>query len=70
MEGYSLFAVCNIAYSTVFVVLGVLALVMHLITTVLPERQKGTDAAIIAAISSTIATLYPQAQVTKIEEES
>jgi hypothetical protein len=70
MHGYTLFAVCNIAYMTCFVVLGVLALVMHVLTTAFPERSKGGDAAVIAAVSSTIAAFYPQAQVTKIEEES
>lgn len=70
MDGYSLPAVCNLAYMTCFAVLGFLAVVMYAITLVLPERRKETDAAAIAAITGTIAILYPSAQVTKIEEES
>ncbi len=70
MDGYSLPAVCNLAYMTCFVVLGFLAIVMYAITILLPERRKETDPATVAAISSTIAILFPNAQVTKIEEES
>ncbi len=70
MEQYSLFAVCNIAYTTCFVVLGVLALVMYAITAVFPVGTAKTDAALIAAITSTVAAIIPDAQVTKIEEES
>lgn len=71
MEQYSLLAICTIAYSTCFVILGVLALVMHAITIVFPGSATAkTDAALIAAISSTVAAIIPDAQVTKIEEES
>ena len=69
MDEFSLFAVCNIAYMTVFAVLGVLAVAMHLITLILPDRKKGTDAAVVAAIAGTVATLFTHARVTKIEEE-
>ena len=70
MEQYSLFAVCNIAYTTCFAVLGTLALIMHAITFLLPEQKQKTDPALVAAISSTVAAIIPHAQVTKIEEES
>jgi hypothetical protein len=70
MEQYSLFAVCNIAYTTCFVVLGVLALFMRAITAIFPGSTVKVDAALVAAISSTVAAIIPDAQVTKIEEES
>ncbi len=69
MAGNDLFSVCNVAYTTVFLVLGILAIVIYLITILFPGRQDKTDAALVAAVTGTVATLFPQAQVTKIEEE-
>ena len=60
---------CALAFAVVFVLLLILALAMRLITTAFPEPVAGTDAAVIAAISTTVASLVPGARVTKIEEE-
>ena len=70
MEVTNLFAVCGLAFGAVFVLLAFLALAMHLITLFFPERRSPTDPTVVAAISSTVATLYPGARVTRIEEES
>jgi hypothetical protein len=43
---------------------------MQLITVLFPERKAAVDPTVVAAISSTVATLYPGARVTRIEEES
>ena len=66
----NLLAVCGIAFGAVFVLLLFLAIVMQLITVLFPVREGKLDGTVVAAISSTVASLYPGARVTKIEEES
>jgi hypothetical protein len=65
-----LLAVSATAFTAVFVLLALLAVVMHVITLVFPERPSRIDPVLVAAITSTVSTLYPNARVTKIEEES
>jgi hypothetical protein len=69
LEATSLFPVCCIAFVAVFVLLAFLAMAMQLITLLFPERKVAVDPVLVAAISSTVASLYPGAQVTRIEEE-
>ena len=69
MIATSLFAVCGLAFLIVFLLLSFLAVVMHLITEAFPEREVALEPAMVAAISSTVATLIPGARVTRIEEE-
>jgi hypothetical protein len=66
----SLFSVCVIAMIAVFILLGLLALLMELITTVFPYVRGLTDTAVVAAITTTVASVYPGARVTRIEEET
>lgn len=68
MEGPSLLAVCNTAFTVVFLVLGLLALVIQVVTLVLPARPLRTDPAVVAAISAAVATQQPGAQVVHIKE--
>jgi hypothetical protein len=70
LDVMNLFAICGIAFGAVFVLLSFLALTMQLITVLFPERKAAVDPTVVAAISSTVATLYPGARVTRIEEES
>ncbi len=63
-----LFAACCLAFVVVFLLLAVLASVMRLITTLFPEHKVPLDPALVAAISTTVANVYPGARVTKIEE--
>ena len=65
----NLFAVCSLAFLTVFALLAFLALAMHAITLVFPATKAVLDSAVVAAVSSTVASLIPGARVTKIEEE-
>ena len=65
----NLFAVCSLAFLTVFALLAFLALAMHLITTAFPPVKAVLDSAVVAAITNTVAALVPGARVTKIEEE-
>lgn len=66
----SLFPACVMAMISVFALLGALALVMELIIVLFPSREEGTDAATVAAITTTVASVYPGARVTHIEEAS
>jgi len=50
--------------------LALLAVVIRIITLVFPERRARIDPVLVAAITSTVSTLYPIARVTKIQEES
>jgi len=69
LDQHSLIAVCSIAFVSVFVLLGFLALAMHAITLAFPERRRGADQAVVSAIATSVAMLYPGARVTRIEEE-
>ena len=60
---------CTIALAAVFTLLSILAVTMHLITVLFPARNNALDAALVAAISSTVASIFPGATVTDIEEE-
>ena len=65
----NLFAVCSLAFLIVFAMLAFLALAMRAITIAFPPVKAVLDSAVIAAVSSTVASLIPGARVTKIEEE-
>jgi hypothetical protein len=69
LEAPSLLAACAIAFTAVFVVLGSLALVIQIISLVLPAPRAGTDAAVAAAIAGTVARFGGGARVTSIVEE-
>ncbi len=69
MEPTSLLSICTIAFASVAILLSFLALTMHFITLLFPVRQPAVDPAIVAAISTTVASVMPGASVTHIEEE-
>lgn len=64
----NLLAVCMTSFIAVFVLLALLAGVMELIMRISPEKKARTDAAYVAAITSTYNALIPGAKVTRIEE--
>jgi len=66
----SLFSACLIAMVAVFSLLGLLALIMWLITTLFPVREGKIDSTVVAAISTAVASVWPGAKVTRIEEET
>ena len=70
MDTPNLIAVCSLTFVVVFLLLTFLAIAMRLITALFPDRRKGPDPTLAAAISSSVAMLYSGARVTKIEEES
>ncbi len=55
------------AFISVFFVLIVLALIMRIIITLFPEKEKD-DTAVYAAISVAFNKMYPGTQISKIEE--
>ncbi|UCE60941.1 MAG: hypothetical protein JSU63_04150 [Phycisphaerales bacterium] len=70
MPEANLLTICATAFVAVFVILALQALAIRLITLIFPQRERAVDAVMAAAICSTVATLYPGARVTEIEEET
>ena len=70
MIASSLFPVCGLALLVVFGLLAFLALVMHFLTVLFPERKESADPAVTVAISATVASIFPGTRVTRIQEES
>jgi len=71
VELTELLSICGTAFSAVFVLLIILALVIRLITVAFPARQlASSDAAVVVAINAAVAQLVPGARVTQIKEES
>jgi hypothetical protein len=68
MEASQLLLICVSAFIAVFVVLSLLAIIMHIIIILFPEKGIGGDAALLAAITTTISKQYPGTKITKIEE--
>ena len=71
-----LLMMCVISFAAVFVLLTVLSIMMTVLTAVFPHKGAHrralpggeTDAAVLAAITTTMNQLYPGTSVTKIEE--
>jgi hypothetical protein len=68
VEQQNFVAVCGLAFLTVFILLIVLALAMRVVTLLFAERHTNVDAALIAAISSSVSAISPGARVVQIEE--
>jgi len=68
MGSLNLMVVCASAFVAVFLLLSVLALVMKLIIVVFPQRMAGTDTAVVAALATVVSSVYPNTNITKIEE--
>ena len=66
----NLIAICGTAFASVFILLITMALAIWAITAIFPAREEdqADDAALVAAISTAVATIYPGARVTRIEE--
>jgi hypothetical protein len=69
LEATSLVSACFVALVSVFTLLGSLAVIFELITVFFPARQQRIDPVLIGAISTAVATIYPGARLTRIEEE-
>lgn len=69
MESNGLIQICVIAFLMVFVILSVLAAAMRLIIVIFPEKAAATDAAMVAAVTAAVQTVFPGTKVTTIEEQ-
>ncbi len=67
MDSPDLLSICFSAFAAVFFVLISLAVIMRIIITMFPEKDSD-DTAIYAAIATTINSIYPGTQISKIEE--
>ena len=67
MDSASLLSICGSSFLWVFILLTVLAVIMKLITVIFPQKKEVTDAAVLAAISTTMTSRYPGTKITKIE---
>jgi hypothetical protein len=70
LEVTDLFSACLIALVSVFTLLGSLAVIMELITFLFPQREERIDPVLVAAVTTTVTSIYPGARVTRIEEDS
>ena len=68
MPEANLLTICGTAFLSVFALLVILAVVIQLITVAFPSCEKAEEAAVVAAISTALATIHPGARVTRIEE--
>jgi Na+-transporting methylmalonyl-CoA/oxaloacetate decarboxylase gamma subunit len=70
MSAPDLWTVCGAAFAVVFFTLAVLAVIMRLITALFPAKAViETDSAMVAAVVATMQSVYPGAQVTRVEEQ-
>ncbi|MCB9652804.1 MAG: hypothetical protein H6729_01580 [Deltaproteobacteria bacterium] len=70
MKDMNLLVVCLNAFAATIGLLSGLALILRGLVELFPEKPKAaTDAAIVAAITSAVATAIPGARVTVIEEK-
>lgn len=72
MESYQLLFVCLSALLAVFVLLTILAIAMRILIAVFPEtleKLAKSDAALLAAVTTAVARIYPGMRVTRVEEE-
>jgi len=68
MQFVELVVICGVAFFMVFVILALLAFMMRLIILIFPEKIAVSDAAMIAAITASIQTVFPGKKVTTFEE--
>lgn len=66
-----LLVVCGFAFAAVFTLLSLLAVLMRVLVALFPgpgEADRGTDPAVLAAVTSAVTMTYPGTKVTRIEE--
>jgi hypothetical protein len=60
---------CLLSIAIVFLVLSSLSISMRLLIAVFPEKSSSDDPAIVAALTTHFNRIYPQTQITKMEEQ-
>ena len=72
MDSNQLLSICLSSLVAVFVLLSFLTIAMRILVAAFPEaleKLAKSDAAVLAAISATVTSIYPGFQVTRVEEE-
>jgi hypothetical protein len=69
MDSLELLFVCLSALLAVFVLLTILAIIMRILIALFPEKLAKSDAALLAAVTTAAASIYPGMRVTRVEEE-
>ncbi len=64
----NLLVICITAFIVVMLLLALLAGVIRVLMEVFPEKTRGADAALLAAIHAAAALAHPGTRVTRIEE--
>lgn len=67
MSEISVLAICLTAFVLIFLLLSLLSVMMRGLTTLFPVVEED-DSATIAAITATYRSIYPDKEITKIEE--
>jgi hypothetical protein len=68
MNEPNLLTISVLAFIAVFALLSVLAVVMHALTALFPEKADEYDAALLSAVVTAAAVAYPGMRVTHVEE--
>ena len=68
MESTELLLICVAAFTAVFICLTMLAVVMKLITVILPHREEQIDTTVLVALTTVVSSLYPGAKITGMKE--
>jgi hypothetical protein len=68
MHHPDLIVICAAAFTAVFLLLSLLAVLMRVLITVYPERATGIDPAVVAAVTAAATSAFPGMKVTNIEE--
>lgn len=69
MEMTELYMICGIAFLVVFFILTLLAFLMRIIMLIFPEKVAAIDSTLIAAVATTVQTVFPGTKITKFEEK-
>lgn len=72
MDSHQLLFICLSSLLAVFMLLTILAVTMRVLVAVFPEtleKLATSDAALLAAITTAVASIFPGMRVTKVEEE-
>lgn len=69
MVSHEFLLVCGTAFLWVFTILIVLALVMRFIILIFPEKKVGVDAEVVAALVTSLQSVFPGTKITRIEEK-
>jgi len=64
-----LFIICGIAFLVVFIILAFLAFLMRITILIFPQKAAKMDSTIVAAIATTVYSIFPGTKISKLEEK-